>query len=48
MTEFEAATIAFQEATIAYQNASLHVATWQTALSALTLLVSSGLVSDYA
>ena len=44
MTELEAATIAFQEATIAYQNASLSIATWQTILSALTLLVSSGLV----
>ena len=43
MTELEAATIAFQEATIAYQNASLYVATWQTVLPALTLLVSSGL-----
>ena len=37
MTEFEAATIA-------YQNASLTLATWQTVLSALTLAVSSGLV----
>ena len=37
MTEFEAATIA-------YQNASLTLATWQTVLSALTSAVSSGLV----
>ena len=37
MTEFEAATIA-------YQNAGLTLATWQTVLSALTLAVSSSLV----
>ncbi len=37
MTEFEAATIA-------YQNASLTIAYWQTGLSALTLAVSTGLV----
>ena len=37
MTEFEAATIA-------YQNASLTLTTWQTVLSGLTLVVSSGLV----
>ena len=44
MTELEAATIAFQEVTIAYQNASLCIAIWQTALSALTLIVFSSLV----
>lgn len=37
MTEFEAATIA-------YQNASLSLATWQTVLSGATLAVSSVLV----
>ena len=44
MTELEAATIAFQEATIAYQNASLYIATWQTSLSAITLIISSSLI----
>lgn len=37
MNEFEAATIA-------YQQAALAITYWQTGLSALTLLVSSGLV----
>ena len=37
MNEFEAATIA-------YQHAILTITYWQTGLSALTLLVSSGLV----
>ncbi len=37
MNEFEAATIA-------YQQAALTITYWQTSLSALTLLVSSGLV----
>ena len=37
MSEFEAATIA-------YQNASLTITYWQTGLSAATLIVSSGLV----
>ena len=34
----------FETATIAYQQAALTVTYWQTGLSALTLLVSSGLV----
>ena len=43
MTEFEAATIAYQNASLAIQQGSLTLATWQTVLSALTLAVSSGL-----
>ena len=44
MTEFEAATIAYQNASLAIQQGSLALATWQTLLSAATLAVSSGLV----
>lgn len=51
MTEFEAATIAYQNASLAIQQGSLAIqqgslslATWQTVLSAATLAISSGLV----
>ncbi len=44
MTEFEAATIAYQNASLAIQQGSLTLMTWQTVLSGLTLAVSSGLV----
>ena len=51
MTEFEAATIAYQNASLAIQQAGLDLQQgnltlgyWQIGLSALTLAVSSGLV----
>ena len=51
MTEFEAATLAYQNASLAIQEAGLAIQQgrltlgyWQTALSAVTLAVSSGLV----
>ena len=44
MTEFEAATIAYQNASLAIQQGSLTLATWRTVLGVLTLAVSSGLV----
>ena len=44
MSEFEAATLTFQNASLAIQQGSLTLGYWQTALSALTLAVSSGLV----
>lgn len=44
MSEWEAATIAYQNASLAIQQGSLTLGYWQTALRALTLAVSSGVV----